>query len=99
MELKKARNRSAKVDQEIGLHLPLLNSRQKNVELSMVRVMASKQVRLWDQLHTEHKRVVKKNKANPEKNITSAKVPGENMTQVLASLPRMVKENAARAKK
>ena len=99
MALKKARNRSAKVDQEVGIYLPLLNSRQKNVILSMLRVMAAKQVRLWDQLHTDQKRVLKKNKVNPEKNVTSTQVPGVNMSQVLASSPRMVKEGAAKPKK
>ena len=67
--------------------------------LSMVRVMASNQVRIWDQLHTEQRQVLKKITANREKAVTCAKVPGVNMAQVLASAPRLVKENAAKPKK
>jgi hypothetical protein len=90
---------NAKIDQEIALYLPLLNFRQNRVILSLLKALASKQDQFWQELYKEQRQALKQNLVNCETTVTSTKVPGVDMTRVIASPPHIVKENSARSKK
>lgn len=87
--LSNRQRKNAKFDQEIAIHLPLLNFRQKRVVLSLVKALAFKQARLWEQVYIEQRQTLKKSTASSETTVTSTKVPGMDMTQGEESDPKL----------
>jgi len=63
-----------KVDQEIALYLPFLNIRQKQIILSLVKAIASKQDQFWRQIHKDQRRALKNSTASRDTTVTSTKV-------------------------
>ena len=53
----------SKLDLEFSRYLPLLNSRQKRVVLTLVKAYAAKQSNLWEKLYDEQQLAIKKTKA------------------------------------
>ena len=92
----KGQRKNKALDQEIALHFPFLNARQKRVVLALVEVFALKQTQVWQQLYHEQRQASGNNNAGSSATtVFSTQVPGVDMTQVIASPPYLVKENSA----